>query len=70
MPVIVVGPVAVNGKLLMVAVPPPVFTTVLTSVSVAAWSLLVIEQLALWPLARVNWLPDKVPAVQLHVPAA
>ena len=46
-PVIVVGPVAVSGKLLTVAVPPLSLMTVLTSVSVAAWSLLVIEQVAL-----------------------
>ena len=69
-PVIVVGPVAVSGKLVTVAVPPLSLTTVLTSVSVAGRSLLVIVQVALWPLARVSWLPDRVPAVQLHAPAA
>ena len=64
-----VGPVAVRVQLVGDAVPPPVLTTVLTSVSVAAWSLLVIVQVAFWPLARVSWLPDRVPAVQLHAPA-
>ena len=45
-PVIVVGPVAVSGKLVTVAVPPLSLTTVLNSVSVAGWSLLVIVQVA------------------------
>ena len=50
--------------------PPPVLSTCLISVSVAGWSLLVIVQVAFWPLAKVSWLPDRVPAVQLHAPAA
>lgn len=44
-PVIVVGPVAVNVKLLVVATPPPEFTTDFTKVSLGL-SLLLIEQLA------------------------
>nr|WP_255595481.1 hypothetical protein [Lysobacter sp. BMK333-48F3] len=68
-PVIVVGPVAVSGKSLIVAVPPLSLVTVLTRVSVAAWSSLTIVQVALTPLARVRLLPDKVPAVQLQLPA-
>ena len=45
--------------------------TVLSSASEGAgWKVLVIEQLALWPLASVSWLPDSAPAVQLQLPAA
>jgi len=41
-------------KLDAVAVPPCVFDTVFTSVSVATWSLLVIVQVAFWPGVSVT----------------
>ena len=68
-PVIVVGPVAVNGKSLIVFVPPCVLLTVFVNVNVEAWSLFVIEHVALWPLASTRLLPVSAPAVQLHEPA-
>ena len=65
MPVMVTGPVAVRVNAVSSAVPPSSLTTVLSKVNFGL-SLLLIVQLALWPLVRVRFAPESVPAVQLH----
>jgi len=47
-------PSMLGVKLDAVAVPPFVFETVFTSVSVVGWSLLVIVQVAFWPGVSVS----------------
>ena len=72
-PVIGVGPLAVSGKSATVAGPPLSLMTVLTSVSVAAWSSLTMVQVATSPPDRLMLLADTAAPpflTQLHVPAA
>lgn len=68
-PVIVVGPVAVNGKSVAKDMPPLSLVMVLAKVSFGAMSSLLMVHVAFWPAAKTRLLPVSVPAVQLHAPA-
>ena len=56
-PLMLVGPVAVNVHAVAGCVPPLSLVTVLTSVSRAAWSLLLIVQVATSPIASAMLFP-------------
>ncbi len=60
-PVIVVGPVAVSVQSVGAAVPPLSLVTVLTKVSVAAWSSLLIVHVADTPSGSTRLVPVRVP---------
>ncbi len=65
-----VGPSAARVQSVGTAVPPLSLVTVLTSVSVAAWSLLLMVQVADTPSGSTRLAPVRVPAVHDHAPAA
>lgn len=69
-PLIVVGPVAVSVNEPTVEGPPLVSVTVFTSVRTGAMSLLLIVQVAVWPMVRARLDPVNVPEVQLQLPGA
>ncbi len=68
-PVIGEGPAAARVQAVGTAVPPLSFVTVLTRVSVAGWSLLLMVQVALTPIGSTRLAPVRVPAVQVQAPA-
>ena len=69
MPETVVGPVAFKVKSETTAAPPLSFVTVLLRVRIGEISLSLMVQVEVWPLAKVRFEPESVPAVQLHAPA-